>query len=47
LHDITSIPNVTKFYQTIPKLLVGDIQTGRQTGDLISLLSFFESNQKI
>jgi hypothetical protein len=30
-----------KIYQTVQKLLVGD--TDRQTGDLISLLSFFES----
>jgi hypothetical protein len=28
------------------KLLVGDIQTDRQTGDLINLLSFLESRLK-
>jgi hypothetical protein len=31
-----------KFYQTVPKLLAGD----RETGDLISVLSFLESRLK-
>jgi hypothetical protein len=43
LNDITCAPNIMKFYQVVRKLLVGD----RQTGDLISLLSFFESTLKI
>jgi hypothetical protein len=32
-----------KFYEAVRKLLVGHIQTDRETGDLISLLSFFGS----
>jgi hypothetical protein len=40
LNGLTSVPNFIKFYQAVQKLLVwGD----RQTGDLISLLSFFEN----
>jgi hypothetical protein len=45
LNAITSIPNFMKIYQAVQKLLVGD--TDRQTGDLISLLSFLESRLKI
>jgi ubiquitin C-terminal hydrolase len=41
LNGITSVPNFMKIYQAIQKLLVGDIQTDKQTGDFISLLSFF------
>jgi hypothetical protein len=39
----------TKFHENLPsgsKLLAGDTQTDRQTGDLISLLSFLESRLK-
>jgi hypothetical protein len=36
-----------KIYQAVQKLLVGDLQTERQTGDLISLLSFLESRLKM
>jgi hypothetical protein len=32
-----------KIYQAVQKLLEGDRHTHRQTGDLISLLSFLES----
>jgi hypothetical protein len=36
-----------KIYQAVQKLLVGTYrQTDRQTGDLISLLSFLESSQQ-
>jgi hypothetical protein len=45
LNGITSVPNLMKIYQMVQKLLVGD--TNRQTGDLISLLSFLESRLKI
>jgi hypothetical protein len=38
LNDIISVPNFTKIYQVVHKLLVGDIQ--RDTCDL-SLLYFF------
>jgi hypothetical protein len=38
LNDTTCLPNIMKIYQAYQKLLVGD--TGRQTGDLITLLSF-------
>jgi hypothetical protein len=47
LNGITSTLNFTKTYQAVQKLLVGDRQTHRQTGDLISLLSFLESSLKI
>jgi hypothetical protein len=43
LNGLTSVPNVMKIYQAVQKLLVGDTQTDRETGDLISLLSFLES----
>jgi hypothetical protein len=33
-----------KIYQAAQKLLVGDTQTDRQTNDLISLLSFLETD---
>jgi hypothetical protein len=46
LNGITSQPNIMKIYQAVQKLLVGDIQTHTQTGDLISLLSFLESSLK-
>jgi hypothetical protein len=36
-----------KIYQAVQKLLVGDIQADGQTGDFISLLSFFESRLKM
>jgi hypothetical protein len=36
-----------KNYQAFQKLLMGDTQSDRQTGDLISLLSFMESRLKI
>jgi hypothetical protein len=36
------LPNFMEIYQAVKKLLVGD----RQTGDLISLLSFLESRLK-
>jgi hypothetical protein len=42
LNGITSIPNFMKIYPAVKKLLVAD----RQTGDLISLLSFLESRLK-
>jgi hypothetical protein len=38
------------FHGNLPsrsKLLLGDMQTDRQTGDLISLLSFLENRLKI
>jgi hypothetical protein len=35
-----------KIYLAVQKLLLGDTQTDRQTGDLISLLSFLESRLK-
>jgi hypothetical protein len=35
-----------KIYQAVQKFLVRDIKTDRQTGDLISLLSFFENRLK-
>jgi hypothetical protein len=35
-----------KIYQAVRKLLVGERQTHRQNGDLISLLSFLESRLK-
>jgi hypothetical protein len=38
-NGITSLPDFMKIYQAVQKFLVRD----RQTGDLISLLSFFES----
>jgi hypothetical protein len=38
LNDITSVPNLIKIYQAVQKLLADDMQTDRQTGDLISLL---------
>jgi hypothetical protein len=41
LNGITSIPNFMKIYQAVQKILVGDTQTDKQTGDMISLLSFF------
>jgi hypothetical protein len=44
LNGITSVTNFMEFYQAAQKLLVGP---HRQTGDLISLLSFFESRLKI
>jgi hypothetical protein len=47
LKGITSVPNFMKIYQAFQKLLVGDTQTDRQTGDLISLLSFLEIRLKI
>jgi hypothetical protein len=37
---ITSVPYFMKIYHVLHKLLVGDTQNDRQTGDLISLLSF-------
>jgi hypothetical protein len=46
LNGTTSVPNFIKFYHAVKKLLAGDTQTDiqrQQTGDLISLLSFFES----
>jgi hypothetical protein len=45
----TSVPNFMKLYQAFEKLLVGGThrRTDRQTGDLISLLSFLESRLKI
>jgi hypothetical protein len=49
LNSITSIPDFMKIYQTVQKFLVGtqtDGRTDRQTGDLISLLSFLESGLK-
>jgi hypothetical protein len=46
LNGITSVPNFMKIYQAVQRLLGGDIQTDRQTGDLISLLSFLESRLK-
>jgi hypothetical protein len=36
-----------KNYQAVQKLLMGGTQSDRQTGDLISLLSFMESRLKI
>jgi hypothetical protein len=41
LNGITFVPNLMKICQAVQKLLVGVTQTDRQTGDLISLLSFF------
>jgi hypothetical protein len=39
--------NFMKIYQAVQKLLMGDAQTERQTGDLISLLSFLGSRLKM
>jgi hypothetical protein len=57
LSGITTLPNIMKIYEAVQKLLVGHTdthtntdkhrQTDRQTGDLISLLSFLESRLKI
>jgi hypothetical protein len=47
LNGVTSVPNFTNFYQAVQKLLVGEHQTDRRTGDLISLLSFLESRLKM
>jgi hypothetical protein len=44
LNGINSVPNFIKIYQAVQKLLVGD--TDRETGNSISLLSFFESRLK-
>jgi hypothetical protein len=48
-----SLPNFVNIYQSVQQLLVGDTQTytqdrqtGRQSGDLKSLLSFFEYRLK-
>jgi hypothetical protein len=55
LNGITSAPNFIKFYQAVQKLLVGgggdtdrhtDTETVRETGGLISLLSFLEYRLK-
>jgi hypothetical protein len=46
LNGITSIPNFMKIYNVVQKLLVGDTQTDKETGDFISLLSFLESRLK-
>jgi hypothetical protein len=46
LNGIASIPNLIKIYEAFQKLLVGDTQTDRQTGDFVSLLSFLESRLK-
>jgi hypothetical protein len=50
LDDIKSVPNFMKIYQAVQKLLVRgtqtDKQTRRQTGDLISVLPFFETRLK-
>jgi hypothetical protein len=35
-----------KIYQAVKKLLMGDTQTDRLTGGLVSLLSFLESRPK-
>jgi hypothetical protein len=45
---ITSIPNFMKLYEALEKLLMGytHTHTHRQTGDLISILSFLESRLK-
>jgi hypothetical protein len=47
LDGISSIQNFKKIYHMVEKLLVGNTQadrhTDRGTGDLISLLSFLES----
>jgi hypothetical protein len=40
----------TKFHENLPsdsKVIIGDTQTDRQTGDMISPLLFFESRLKI
>jgi hypothetical protein len=42
LNGITSVPNFMNIYQEVKKLVLVDTQTDRQTGDLISLLSFLE-----
>jgi hypothetical protein len=47
LNGITSVPNFMKIYQAVQKLLVGDRQTGIQTGNLISLLSLLKSMLKM
>jgi hypothetical protein len=46
LNGITSEPNFMKFYQAVQKLLVGDTEIDRQTGDLLSLNLFLESRLK-
>jgi hypothetical protein len=48
LNGITSNQNFIKIYQAVQKLLGGiDRQTDRDTGDLINLLSFWESRVKM
>jgi hypothetical protein len=42
---MTSLLNFIKIYQLVQKLLEGDRQTDRQTGDLISLTFLFEENR--
>jgi hypothetical protein len=40
------VSNFIKIYQAVPKLLMADTQTDRETGDLISLILFLESRLK-
>jgi hypothetical protein len=44
---MTSVLNFIKIYQLVQKLLGGDIQTDRQTGDLISLTFHFKESRLI
>jgi hypothetical protein len=47
LNGIASIPNFMKIYRVVQNLLVGDTQTDKQTGKLISLLSFLERRLEV
>jgi hypothetical protein len=46
LNGIAAIPNLMKIYHAVQKLLVGDTERQKETGDFISLLSFLESRLK-
>jgi hypothetical protein len=42
---MTSLLNFIKIYQLVQKLLKGDTQTDRQTGDLTSLTFLFKESR--
>jgi hypothetical protein len=44
-NGMTSLLNFIKIYQLVQKLLGGDTQTDRQTGDLISLTFLFKESR--
>jgi hypothetical protein len=47
LYQPTSLPYIMKTCHAVQRLLVGDTETDRQTGDMISLLSFLEIRLKM